>query len=81
MTEYKRKKEKLTMARTAKNNIKKKDEPQPVHTCGDCGCGKFYYEHSNFDMDGNPICLKCPFVENHSMIRSEKACDKWKMKQ
>lgn len=68
------------MARTTKNNIKKKDEPKPVHTCGECGWGKFYYEHSNLDMAGNPICLKCPFVENHSMIRSEKACDKWKMK-
>ena len=69
------------MARTTKNNIKKKDEPKPVHTCGECGWGKFYYEHSNSDMAGNPICLKCPFVENHSMKRSEKACDKWKMKQ
>lgn len=43
--------------------------------------GKYYYDHSNLDMDGNPICLKCPFVENRSIIRSEKACDKWKMKQ
>lgn len=60
------------MARTTKNNIKKKDEPKPVHTCGECGWGKFYYEHSNLDMDGNPICLKCPFVENCSIIRSEK---------
>ena len=25
------------MARTTKNNIKKKDEPKPVHTCGECG--------------------------------------------
>lgn len=66
------------MARTTKNNIKKKDEPK--HTCGECGWGKFYYEHSNLDMAGNPICLKCPFVENHSMIRPEKASDKWKMK-
>lgn len=24
------------MARTTKNNIKKKDEPKPVHTCGEC---------------------------------------------
>lgn len=48
------------MARTTKNNIKKKDEPKPVHTCGECGWGKFYYEHSNLDMAGNPICLKCP---------------------
>lgn len=61
------------MARTTKNNIKKKDEPKPVHTCGECGWGKFYYEHSNLDMDGNPICLKCPFVENRSIIRSEKS--------
>lgn len=52
------------MVRTTKNNIKKKDEPKPVHTCGECGWGKYYYDHSNLDMDGNPICLKCPFVEN-----------------
>lgn len=57
------------MVRTTKNNIKKKDEPKPVHTCGNCGWGKYYYDHSNLDMDGNPICLKCPFVENRSIIR------------
>lgn len=68
------------MARVAKKPIKKKDEPQPVHTCGDCGNGSFYYEHSNLDINGKPICLKCPYVENRSMIRSEKACDKWKPK-
>lgn len=51
------------MVRTTKNNIKKKDEPKPVHTCGNCGWGKYYYDHSNLDMDGNPICLKCSFVE------------------
>ena len=68
------------MARTTKNNIKKKDEPKPVHTCGECGWGKFYYEHSNLDMAGNLTSLKCPFDENHNMIRSEKACDKCKMK-
>lgn len=60
------------MVRTTKNNIKKKDEPKPVHTCGNCGWGKYGRE---------PICLKCPFVENRSIIRSEKTCDKWKMKQ
>ena len=69
------------MVRTTKNNIKKKDEPKPVHTCGNCGWGKYYHDHSNLDMDGNPICLKCPFVGNRSIIRSGKACDKWKMKQ
>lgn len=69
------------MARVVKKPIKKKDEPQPVHKCGDCGNGSFYYEHSNLDINGKPICLKCPFVENRSMIRSEKACDKWKPKR
>lgn len=68
------------MARTIKNNIKKKDEPQPVHTCGECGWGSFYYEHSNLDTNGKPICLNCPFVTNRKMIRSKKACDKWKPK-
>lgn len=37
------------MVRTTKNNIKKKDEPKPVHTCGNCGWGKYYYDHSNLD--------------------------------
>lgn len=32
------------MARTTKNNIKKKDEPKPVHTCGECGWGEFYFD-------------------------------------
>jgi hypothetical protein len=48
------------MARTTKNNIKKKDEPKPVHTCGECGWGKFYYEHSNLDMAGEPDLFKMP---------------------
>ena len=48
---------------------------------GECGWGEFYFKHSNLDMDGKPISLKCPFVQNRSMIRSEKACDKWKKKQ
>ena len=80
MSVYKKKWEELRMARAAKNNIKKKGEPKPVHTCGECGWGEFYFKHSNLDMNGKPICLKCPFVDNRSMIRSEKACDKWKPK-
>lgn len=60
------------MARTAKTNVKNKDEPKPVHICGDCGWGEFYYTHSNLDMEGKPICLKCPYVQNRSMIRSER---------
>lgn len=68
------------MARVTKNNIKKKDEPQPVHVCGDCGWGKFYYEHSNLDMKGNPICLICPFDDKRQKVRSQKACNKWKPK-
>lgn len=69
------------MARTAKTNVKKKDEPKPVHICGDCGWGEYYYTHSNLDIEGKPICLKCPYVDNRSMIRPEKACDKWKPKR
>lgn len=69
------------MARTAKTNVKKKDEPKPVHICGDCGWGEYYYTHSNLDIEGKPICLKCPYVDNRSMIRSEKAYDKWKPKR
>jgi hypothetical protein len=68
------------MART-KNNIKKKDEPQPVHTCGECGWGTFYNIPNNLDLNGKPICLSCPFETKRLMIRSEKACDKWKKKQ
>lgn len=40
------------MARLAKNNIKKKDEPKPVHTCGNCGWGKYYYDHSKRATNG-----------------------------
>lgn len=69
------------MARVAKKPIKKKDEPQPVHTCVDCGWGTFYGIPNNLDLNGKPICLSCPFVENRFMIRSEKACDKWKPKR
>ena len=70
------------MARTTKNNIKKKDEPKPVHTCGECGWGKFYYDHSNLDTGRNQICFKMPVGRNwqHKYVR-KKACDKWKMKQ
>lgn len=52
-----------------------------LHTCGDCGWGKFSYEIANLDLGGHPICLDCPFVENRRKIRSEKACDKWKPKK
>ena len=69
------------MVQTTKNKIKKTEEPKHDLSCGDWGGGKYYFDHSNLDMDGNPICLKCSFVENRSIIRSEKACDKWKMKQ
>lgn len=48
------------------------------HTCGDCGWGKFTYEHQNLDWQRKPICLICPFTENRRRIRSEKACEKWK---
>lgn len=50
------------------------------HTCGDCGCGTFYYDHSNLDLNGKPICLTCPY-HKWKKIRSEKACDKWKSKK
>lgn len=60
---------------------KKKEEKPPVyldHVCGDCGWGKYYYDFSNLDLTGKPICLDCPYTENRKRIRSEKACDKWK---
>lgn len=69
------------MARSSKSNMKKKDEPQLIHTCGDCGWGVFYDEPHNLDLNGRPICLKCPYTENRKRIRSEKACDKWKPKR
>lgn len=50
------------------------------HFCGDCGWGKFYYDFKNLDIEGKPICLRCPYTENRVRIRSEKACDKWKPK-
>lgn len=63
---------------------KKEAEKPPVyldHFCGDCGWGAFYFEHSNLDINGNPICLDCPYTENRKRIRSEKACSKWKPKK
>lgn len=48
------------MVRTTKNNIKKKDEPKPVHTCGNCGWGKYYYDHSNLEYGREPNLFKMP---------------------
>lgn len=62
---------------------KKKDRNVPEyrkHVCGECGWGEFSYEFRNLDVNGNPICLKCPFISKYMKIRSEPACDKWKPK-
>lgn len=61
-----------------KSAVTKNKPPEYLsHTCGDCGWGTFYYDHSNLDMNGKPICLTCPY-HKWKKIRSEKACDKWK---
>lgn len=58
---------------------KKKDlKSNELHTCGECGWGKFLPDHSNLDINGKPICLECPYTENRKRIRSERACDRWK---
>lgn len=61
-----------------KKSIKEEKQVSNTHTCGDCGNGTYYYDAGNLDLDGNPICLSCPFTENRKRIRSERACDKWK---
>lgn len=61
-------------------NVVKQVVTKTNHYCGDCGHGVWYFDHENLDTDGKPICLNCPFVTNRKMIRSEKACDKWKPK-
>lgn len=65
-----------------KEKTKTSNTPNNIqHTCGDCGWGKFYYDFTNLDVKGNPICLECPFTTDRKRIRSERACDKWKAKR
>lgn len=63
----------------AKKQIKQVPEYRK-HVCGECGWGEFSYEFRNLDVNGNPICLKCPYEERRKRLRSEPACDKWKPK-
>lgn len=60
---------------------KKKIETKETHTCGECGCGVPYIEHSSMDYHGKPICITCPHEDKRKRIRSERACDKWKPKK
>lgn len=50
------------------------------HVCGECGWGEFIQTFKNLDVNGRPICLKCPYIKDYLKIRSEPACDKWKPK-
>lgn len=59
---------------------KKKVISSEVHTCGECGWGMPYIEHSSMDYQGQPICVTCPYEPKRKRIRSEKACEKWKKK-
>lgn len=54
-----------------------KQIPATVKKCGDCSHGTFLDHFGNFDLDGKPICLKCPFKE-FNVGRFEKACEKFK---
>ena len=48
------------MVRTTKNNIKKKDEPKPVHTCGNCGWGNILLRPFKFGYGREPNLFKMP---------------------
>jgi hypothetical protein len=50
-----------------------------LQKCGDCSHGKFLDHLANMDLNGNPICLKCPFKE-FNVGRFEKACVNFKKK-
>ena len=63
------------MAKKKTNNRPRIVEKQ--HYCGDCGNGVWYYDHTNLDHKNRlPICCKCKYSDR-SMIRDEKACEKW----
>ena len=59
---------------------KKEKVPKVKHYCGECALGTFYYTHNNIDLNGKPICLKCPHSDT-SRIRSELACRYFKEKE
>lgn len=66
----------------ARKKVVEQKQPEYYNkTCGECGWGSFYYDIQNLDLNGNPICLYCPYTENRKPIRSERACDKWKPKK
>lgn len=69
------------MAKKQVQKTKKNEHEYILHTCGECGWGKFTYEMGNLDLAGKPICLECPHTEKRRRIRSERACDKWKPKR
>lgn len=58
---------------------KKNEEVKQDRYCGNCGWGEFSHEFRNLDIEGNPICVTCPF-ERWKKIRDEAGCDKWKPK-
>lgn len=54
-----------------------KKVPTLDNKCGDCSNGTFLEHQSNMDLNGKPICLKCPFKE-FNVGRFEKACINFK---
>lgn len=56
-----------------------KQIPATVKKCGDCSHGEFLSHFGNFDLNGKPINLKCPFKEFH-IGRFENGCEKFKQK-
>lgn len=60
----------------AKRNKITKD----TRRCDECANGKWIEEHSNRDINGDYICLRCDYSKR-ARIRDECVCEKFKAKQ
>lgn len=59
---------------------KKKEPPKIQHFCRECAHGKWIEKHSNYDIYGNPIALRCKFQE-WARLRGELACEHFRPKE
>lgn len=53
---------------------KKKEKIKQLHFCGECDHGTFITKHSQLDLQGRPITLRCKYSE-WARVRSERACE------
>jgi len=60
----------------AKKATTKKQIPV-FNKCVDCSHGEYLDYLANMDMNGKPICLRCPFKE-FNVPRFDKACSNFK---